>query len=189
MTNTNLSSRSPVVGYVDGYNVRIAVQRLAKVPLAYVAARRSGPDGWLGGWLHPGGYFDSQQVQQQFQGAADDGCQAQPGGALLRVGFGQYVAGFVEGAEQGGQVVGVFGYLVGGPQFRRPVDGFRQSKQIPGPGLVRLAVFSVHRPERDVLHLGSTGHSDATGRTEHLVNRSAPDSSVRCPMVARSVVE
>ena len=78
------------------------------------------------------------------------------------------MAGFVEGDEQGGQVVGVFGYLVGGPQFRRPVDGFRQSKQIPGPGLVRLAVFSVHRPERDVLHLGSADHSDAAGRPEHL---------------------
>ena len=54
MTNTNLSSRSPVVGYVDGYNVRIAVQRLAKVPLAYVAARRSGPDGWVDGYIRAG---------------------------------------------------------------------------------------------------------------------------------------
>ena len=57
--------------------------------------------------------------------------QAQPGGALLRVGFGQYVAGFVEGAEQGGQVVGVFGYLVGGPQFRLPVDGSGRASRCP----------------------------------------------------------
>ena len=71
---------------------------------------------------------------------------------------------FVEGAEQGGQVVGVFSYLVGGPQFRRPFDGFRQGQQMPGFGFVRFAVFAVHRPELDVLHLGSAGHSDSRVR-------------------------
>ena len=56
MTNTNLSSRSPrcrVRGWVQRL-LRIAVQRLAKVLLAYIAARRSGRDDRADGYIRAG---------------------------------------------------------------------------------------------------------------------------------------
>ena len=35
---------------------------------------------------------------------------------------------------------------------------------MPGSGFAQFAVFAVHRPELDVLHLGSAGHSDSRVR-------------------------